>query len=226
MRTIFTVIFFLVFITGTISQKLGQVTFSGGSTLSYISFITDQDVLIRVTDDGKVTEWGTELQSERSNNYYAPKLQQYMGRIEYYDAESDSAFTGKLKSIGTCSLTYYGSYEKDNKPGKLKSVGTLFLDYYSNFDNAVLKGKLRFIGNQILEYYSPTVDEAYRGKLKSIGNTSITYYSSFDDKAIKGKIKSIGSVTYAWYTSFDLNRSGLKSGIYRQNISGVTYILQ
>ena len=64
-----------------------------------------------------------------------------------------------------------------------------------------------------------------KDKLKSIGNTVITYYSSFDDKFVKGKIKSIGSVPYTWYTSFEL-RGGLKSGMYRRNIGGITYIVQ
>lgn len=225
MRTLFTAVSFLIFVTSTYSQQLGQVTFSGGANLSYISFFTDQNVLIRVSDDGKVMEWGNELMSQRSD-YYAPKLQPYMGRVEYYGPESDSVFSGKLKSIGACTLTYYGHYETVAKVGKLRSVGTTILDYYDNFDNATVRGKLRFIGNQVLEYYPPTVDEAYRGKLKSIGNTPITYYSSFDDKAVKGKIKSIGPVSYTWYTSFDLNRSGLKTGLYRQNIGGVTYILR
>lgn len=225
MKKIFTAIPLLFLVTCTWSQQLGQVTFSGGATLSYFSFVTDQNVLIRISDDGKVIEWGTELLSQRSD-YYAPKLQPYMGRLENYGAESDSAFRGKLKSVGTCTLTYYGSYETKEKVGKLKSVGTSILDYYSNFDNVILKGKLRFIGSLVLEYYSSTVDEAFRGKLKSIGSTPITYYSSFDDKAIKGKIKSIGSVSYTWYTSFDLNRAGLKTGLYRQNIGGVTYILR
>jgi hypothetical protein len=224
MRKFFAAVSFLFLTTCIHSQQLGQVTFTGGANLSYISFLTDQDVLIRITEDGKIIEWGIEWLSDRYD-YYAPRLQPFMGRVEYYGLESDSAFRGKVKSIGTCVLTYYGSYEMDNKVGKLKTVGTLILDYYSNFENITLKGKLRFVGNLILEYYSSFVDESFRGKLRSIGNTPITYYSSFEDKFIKGKIKSIGSVAYTWYSSFDL-RGGLKTGLYRQNIGGVTYILQ
>jgi hypothetical protein len=223
MKKFFTIVPFLLLATCTYSQQLSQVTFSGGVNLSYISFRTDQDVLIRITEDGKVIEWGIEWLSERYN-YYAPKLQPYMGRIEYYGPESDSAFIGKVKSIGTCVLTYYSHYETDTKVGKIRSVGTVILDYYNNFDIATLRGKLRFVGSLILEHYPSTDDEAFRGKLRSIGNTPITYYSSFDDKLIKGKIKSIGSVAYKWYSSFDL-REGLKTGFCRQNISGVTYIL-
>jgi hypothetical protein len=225
MKKLFTGISFLLLATFAYCQQLGQVTFSGGATLTYLSFMTDQSVLIRMTDEGKVIEWGIELQSERNNNYYAPKLQPYLGRVEYYGPDADSVFRGKLKSIGTCSITYYGHYETAEKVGKIRTVGTLILDYYSDFDNVTLKGKLRFIGNLALQYYSSTEDQAFRGKLKSIGSTPITYYSSFEDKFIKGKIKSIGPVVYSWYSSFDLT-SGLKSGVYRQNIGGITYILQ
>ncbi len=206
------------------SQQLSQATFSSGSNLDYISFLTDQGVLIRISPDGKVMEWGTELLSDRYN-YYAPKLQPFMGRIEYYEDQADSAFRGKVKSIGTCTLTYYGSFESDGKPGKIKTIGTAIFDYYDKFADKLFRGKIKFAGNLELDYYSSFDDEMSRGKLKAIGNTSITYYSSFDDKAFKGKIKSIGSVPYVWYSSFDL-RSGLKSGVYRQNVGAITYILR
>jgi hypothetical protein len=213
----------------THSQKLSQVNFSGATTLSYFSFLTDQGVYIRVSPDGKLMEYGIEFKSERSNNYYAPKLQPFMGRIEYYGPETtDSTYRGKIKSIGTCALTYYGSYEKDDKPGKLKSIGSVGLDYYTQFENAAFKGKLRFAGTMVLEYYASLENEAFRGKLKSVGNTPIKYHSTFDDKLIRGKIKSIGSVAYNWGTSLDPQgqKGALKSGTYRQIINGVTYILQ
>ncbi len=228
MRKLLTVISFLLVSECCTSQQISQVTFSGASTLSYFTFITDQDVLIRVSEDGKVMEWGSELRSERNNNYFAPKLQPFMGRVDYYSTESDSAFRGKVKSIGTCVITYYGPYETDTKAGKIKSIGREVLDYYSNYDNAAFKGKLRFAGSRVLTYYSSVEDEAFRGKLKSIANTTIVYHSSFDDKLIRGKIKSIGAVAYNWYTSLDRKGLGgsLKSGLYRQNINGVTYILR
>lgn len=227
MRKIFTAIAFSLLIHFSFSQKLSQLTFSGGTTLTYITFVTDQNILLRVTDDGKLLEWGTELLSERGN-YYNPKLQPYLGRIEYYGPESDSAFKGKIKSIGTCNFTYYGHLEESTKIGKLKSIGAILLDYYSNFDNIAFRGKLRFIGSSIIEYYSSLDDEAFRGKLKTVGNNPIKYFSSFDDKLLKGKLKSVGSVSFEWYNSFDRSelRGALKSGQYRQNIGGVTYILR
>lgn len=227
MRKFFSSILLLLLGCSIYSQQLSQVSFSGGSRLSYISFITDQDVLIRISEEGKILEWGIEVQAQRYN-YYAPKLQPYIGRVDYYGPEADSVFRGKIKSIGTCAFTYYGSYETEIKIGKLKSIGRILLDYYTNYENVNLKGRLKFIGNLMLDYYSSFDDEAFKGKLKSVGSTAINYYSTFDDKLIRGKIKSIATIPYIWYTSVDRIGYGgsLKSGSLRQNISGVTYILQ
>jgi hypothetical protein len=226
MRNFCVTILFLSLSVCTDAQQLGQVTFSGGSSLSYFSFRTDQGLLIRVSVDGKILEWGTEVKALRGD-YYAPGLQPFMGRIEYYSAESDSAFRGKVKSVGTCSFTYYYSYDSDSKPGKIKSIGTVSFDYYTNFDDKSRQGKIRFAGNQVLEYYSSFDEEILRGKVKAIGSTAITYYSIFDDKLVRGKIKSIGSFNYSWYNSFDRSdyRGALKAGSYRQDIGRVTYIL-
>ncbi len=228
MRTFIATFLFIFFGTCLHSQQLSQVSFSNASSLSYFSFLVDQTVLIRVTDEGKILEWGTEEQSIRAANYYAPKLLPYIGRVEYYGQDADSAFRGKVKSIGTCNINYYAHYDEPNKAGKIKSLGTLQMDYYSNFDNIAFKGKLRFAGNLILEYYPSLADEAYKGKLKTVGSTPITYYSTFDDKLIKGKIKSIGTVSYTWYTSYDRSelRGSMKTGTYRLPVGSVTYILR
>jgi len=208
------------------SQRLGQITFSGGADLSYFTFITDQNVLIRVSPDGKIIGWGIEVMSDRASDYYSPKLQPFMGRVDNYGPEADSAFRGLVRNIGTCTLTYYGPYEVESKRGKLKSVGSLYLDYYDEFGNAMQKGKFRFIGSQIVEWYASYEEETVRGKLKSIANMPITYYTIFDDKYVRGKIKSVGTVSYQWYTSYDQYGGGLKSGSYRRNINGITFIVQ
>lgn len=217
----------LVLFFASYSQQLNQVRFSGGASLSSLAFLTDQGVLIRISDQGHLLDWGVEMQSIRYN-FYAPELQPFMGRIDYYGPEADSSFIGKVKNIGSCMITYYGKYEAPEKAGKLRTIGTVMLDYYDNFVNSAYRGKLRFAGPQIIEYYSTMDNEAYIGKIRKIGNTVITYYSTFDDKLVQGKIKSIGPVKYAWYTSFDRMeyRGGLKQGNYRQVINGITYILQ
>jgi hypothetical protein len=209
------------------SQELAQITFTNATNLSYISFLTNGDVLIRVSPEGNILEWGTELQSLRSNEYYAPRLQPYMGRVEYYGQEADSLFRGKVKSIGTASITYYGSYETAEKAGKIRTMGVMVFDYFDQYADKASRGKMKFAGRLPIEYYNSFEEELLRGKLKSVSSTGITYYSIFDDKSIRGKIKSIGPVSYTWYTSLEMGRGGgLKTGAYRQNIGGITYILQ
>lgn len=211
------------------SQQLSQVMISGGSTISSVSFSTDQKVVIRISLDGGLLEWGTDPGPGRYN-YYSGQLQPYMGRVDYYSAsEFDSLLRGKVKSIGTARITYYSATEEKSKAGKIKTIGTAALDYYSNFDNEAYRGKLKSAGYVALDYYPFTENEAYRGKLKSIGNTSINWYSTFDDKLIKGKVKSIGSFSYTWYSSHDSREfqgGGLKSGQPTQNINGVTYVVR
>jgi len=208
------------------SQQLSQVTFSGGSGFSWFSLLTNQNALVRISDDGKIIEFGTEQQALNNRNYFAPKLQPYTGRVEYYPNASDSAFRGKIKSIGACYFTYYPSNDYPEKIGKIKSAGSLSFDYYGKFDDRLLTGKIKILGTDGVAYYTSLDNEAFKGKLKMVGKTSIIYYSSFEDQAIKGKLKSIGSCQYIWYTSFDRFKGGLKSGSQRQVINGVTYILQ
>jgi hypothetical protein len=209
------------------SQQLSQVKFSGTSTLTSFAFMTDQGVLIRISPDGKVMEWGTELQSLRSDNYYAPKLQPFMGRVDYYGPESDSVTRGKVKSIGTCWLTYYSAFETE-KAGRIKTIGSRALDYYSQYENEASRGKLRLVGDLVVEYYPSYEDETLRGKLKAIASTQLIYYSSFDEKYLKGKLKSIGPVIFKYYTIPDRKElwGTLKSASNRQLINGVTYILR
>jgi hypothetical protein len=218
------VLLFLFFASGSYSQELTQVTFSAGTTLSYFSFRTDQEIIIRISADGKILEWGTDPGTGRY--YYDPKkLLPYLGRVEYFGQEYDSVIRGKVKSIGTCSFTYYDKYETTSKTGKLKTIGRIAVDYYDNYEDAALKGKIKFAGTVLLSYYPSFENEAFRGKLKSVSSTSISYYSTFDDKAIKGKIKSIGNFQYTWYSSYDRYQGGLKTGTLSQIINGVNYII-
>lgn len=225
MRTLFSILFFLCLTALAHAQELHQVSFLRGDNLSYFTVRTEQDVLIRIAADGKVLEWGIEVQADWGN-YYAPRLQPFMGRVEYYGPESDSAYRGKVKSIGTCFATYYTSYEEEGRRGKLRSLGTLNFDYYSTYDEKSLKGNLKQLGSFSLEYYRSYENEAYRGKLKAIGNMPITYYSAFDDKYNAGKLKSVGPANYVWYSQYDQARGGLKTNNYRQAVGGLTIVLQ
>jgi hypothetical protein len=207
------------------SQQLSHIQFAAGATLSSFSFTTDQQVIIKVSEDGKVLEWGTEWEPWRYN-YQPGKLIPYMGRVDHYGPQYDSVLRGKVRSIGTTILDYYGSSETSTKAGKLRSIGSVSLDYYTSFDNAAFQGKLRSAGYIALNYYPSSENEAFRGKLKSVGNSSITWYSTFDDKLIKGKVKSIDGLTYTWYTSYETRYGGgMKSGAITRKLNGVTYIV-
>jgi hypothetical protein len=228
MKKILSLLQLLLLACAAQSQQLAQVSFSNGSSLSYFSLLTDRSVFIRISAEGKILEWGTEEQSLRSSTYYAPRLQPYMGRVEYYGPEADSLSRGKVKSIGSSIITYYNYYESEERKGKIRSVGSLAFDYFSNYDNKALQGKIKSMGFLNIDYYASYENEALVGKLKAVGSSAITYHSSFDDKFIKGKIKSIGSYTYTWYTSLDRIGLGgsLRSGAFRQNIGDVVYIIQ
>lgn len=206
------------------SQVLNQVSMSSGTTLTAFCFQTDQQVIIRVSPEGKILEWGTAMEQGRYG-YYPGKLVPYMGRVDYYGNEADSAFRGKVKSIGSAMITYYASNQPGTEAGKLKSIGNAQLDYYMNYDNESYKGKLKTAGGLSISYYASFDNESFRGKLKSIGSTSITWLSNFDDKLNKGKLKSIGPVNYTWYSQFDRKefQGTLKTGTYSQLINGITY---
>jgi hypothetical protein len=208
------------------SQTLKFVYFSGSSSLQAFAFITDQKIIIKISPDGKVMEWGNEAEPGR---FYAQpgKLQPYMGRVEYFTKQFDSLLNGKVKSIGTTFITYYGSGENAAQTGKIKTIGNQYFEYYPEYENELLRGKLKSAGSFTFSYYTSFENEAYRGCLKSVRSVSLTYYSSFDDKLVRGKIKSIGSYQYSWYTSLDKQGwgGGLKTGSPHQTVEGVAYLL-
>lgn len=218
--------FFLVSISAR-CQEIAQIQFNRGSSLSTIALLTDGNILIRLNDEGKILEWGTEEQSFRNNNYYAPRLQPYPGRIEYYGIEADSINRGKVKTIASAYITYYPATETELKKGKLRSIGRSFFDYFDIYDNKILRGKLKMIGGTAFQYYTNFDDPVLSGKVRSVGNTTIQYYTSFDDKLIRGKLRSIGSVSYTWYTSMETQYGGgLKSGPFRVSVGGIMYVVQ
>ncbi|MGZ3880422.1 MAG: hypothetical protein ACXVLT_15460 [Flavisolibacter sp.] len=226
MKQVISLCLVLNILTGIHAQELSQVTFNQGSQLGYFSFATDQGVLIRISDEGKILEWGTEVMSDRYN-YFAPRLQPFMGRIEYFGAQDDSVFRGKVKSIGTAYITYFDTFQVKSKIGKLRSIGNQYFDYYEPYEDKFLAGKIKSIGGLYIDYYRSYDDESLRGKIKLIGSVRISYYTVFDDRFNAGKLKSIGSANYSWYSLSDPigSRGGLKSNNYRQLVSGITYIL-
>jgi hypothetical protein len=214
-----------LFVLGSFSQRLSQVTLSASANLVSISFLTDQRVCINISAEGNLVEFGTEYEI-RPMNYYPGKLQPFMGRMDKFGPESDSALRGKIKSIGTCTITYFSSYENKFLCGKIKTIGSNTFDYYAEYEEAGLKGKIKSAGSTTISFYPSYENEAYRGKLKSMGATTLSYYSSFDDKLVRGKIKSIGNFNYSWYGSNDRPdmRGMMKSGNALQMVNGINFI--
>jgi hypothetical protein len=89
---------FILAVFNAKSQELSEIRYANGSTLSFYSFTTDQKIIIRISIDGKIVEWG-DLWSRGYYNYQPGKLQQYMGRVEYYGQETDSINQGKVKVL-------------------------------------------------------------------------------------------------------------------------------
>lgn len=221
-------IFSLLLLTILHAQQLTQVSFSGVSTFSWFTVTTNQNVLLRISADGHLLEYGTEEQSLYNNGYFAPKLRPFGGATSTYTNDPDTVMNGKIKNIGTCYITYYGSKDYPEKVGKIKSVGILTFDYHRSYEDAAFAGKISSIGSSAIAWYTSSDNEAYKGKLKNVGNATISYYSSFDQATLKGKLKSIGSYSLPWNTVFAGTQltSMLKTGNQRPLIDGVSYVLQ
>ncbi|MEO8710547.1 MAG: hypothetical protein ABI405_00420 [Parafilimonas sp.] len=227
MKNYLTAAFLFLFFRGY-SQQLSQVSFTQASVFSWFSLLTNQNILIRISDGGKILEAGTEESSNHYRNYFAPKLLPYAGVINYYEHQHDSTLNGKIKNIGTCYFTYYAASDFPERIGKLKSAGSLSFDYYAKNEDALIGGRIKTIGTTAITYYTSFENEALKGKLSAVGNISIVYYTSFDNQFLKGKLKSIGPYNYKWITRFSGDQfvSYLKTGNQRQLINGITYIPQ
>src|SRR5215212_8789783 len=133
MKQFFLLLFSLITYTTGHSQTLKFVTFSGGADFSSLAFITDQKIIIKISQDGKVLEYGYEMEPGRF--YSQPgRLQAYMGRVEHYEKQFDTILNGKVKNIGITTITYYGSFENAALVGKVKSIGNVWFDYFTDFE--------------------------------------------------------------------------------------------
>lgn len=209
------------------AQKINRVVFTKDGQLEAIDFELPENVILKISKDGQITKWGANRYAGH-DEMLREKLDEYVGRVEYYKANDNEAFAGKIRSIGTITLTYYASFDNPAYVGKIRSIGNNNFDYYTLQDNDAFKGNIKSIGSQTFQWYS-TFDQADAvGKLKSIGNTSISYYTALDDKFIKGKVKNIGSSVYTYFTSFDQKelRGYLKSGQSLNLINGIRYMIR
>ena len=192
----------VLLVTIAFSQTLSQVTLTGAANSNVITFIVDESVLLNVSRDGKIIDWGVENRTRRMGIHPGP-LDKYSGKEEYYPETDNEAFRGKVKYIGRTLVTYYSSSENETLKGKLKSIGSLIFDYYGSYEDEAIRGNIKNAGSVSFGFYSSFDDRAFKGKIKNVGPTNITYYSSFDDKAFTGKVKSIDRQPFVYYSSLD-----------------------
>lgn len=226
MKKVYLLLTFWGCVTLVAAQRLTKVVVADKGAKATYSILLDQDVDIELSQDGSIVKWGVDRYVGRMDaNYRETVLQNFEGRVEYYDNNANEAFRGKLKYIGGTLITYYASYEDKEWVGKIKSIGSLNINYYSKYDDAMSSGRLKSVGQLLITYFSGFENDAMKGKVKSIGNAGFTYYSSMDDKAYAGKIKSFNGESFVYYSSLDLPafRGALKSGRQFQIVNGIVF---
>lgn len=206
------------------SQRLNRIIITGQGQQVVFSYLLDESVVVNISQDGSIVDWGVDLYADRQNDFVVRPLQKYNGRVEYYTPSDNEAFRGKIRYIGKYPITYYASFDDKMQAGKIKTLGNINFDYYLKFEDAMMQGKLRTVGQSTISYYSSFDNVGFKGKLRAVGPVQITYYSSFDDKAFSGKIKSINNSQIQYYSSFEPRMAGaLKSGSWIQNHNGIMY---
>ena len=226
MKNILVAFIFLGVIKETSAQRLTKVVVAEkGAKVTY-SIGLDQDVILELNQDGTSSKWGVDRYVGRIDaNYRETVLQNFEGRVEYYDNYANEAFRGKIKYIGGTLITYYATYDDKDWVGKIKSIGNLNINYYSKYDDAMATGRLKSVGQLLVTYYSGFENDMVKGKVKSIGNAGLTYYTSMEDKAFAGKIKTFNGNSFVYYSSVDQPsfKGALKSGNQLQMINSVAY---
>jgi hypothetical protein len=223
---------YLFFLTTTLvlnvfSQRLSKITISGNGNTSVFSFLLNENVVLNISQEGGIAEWGVDRYAGRPIDYIQRKLEVFGGRVEYYNEKDDSAFRGKIKFIGSTQIKYFASYDRTELIGKLKSVGSINLDYYTKIDDAMLANKVKSIGSANINYYSSFENAAIKGKIKSYGSISMTYYNSMEDKAFVGKLKTMGNSNFTYYGSQERTYTpgSVKLGNQIQVLNGVTFFI-
>lgn len=219
-------IVFTFLLIPTFAQNLAQITIDNRGGGDMLTFVLDMNVVVNITKDGKVMDWGLEYTDPRLG--VVPRLEKYMGKEEYYPSTDNEAYSGKIKYIGSSLITYYTANDNEALKGKVRTIGNNVLDYYRAYDDAAFKGYLKNAGPVSLTYYSSFEDESYKGKIKSVGGISLSYYGSINDKAYRGKVKNIGRNTFTYYSSYDRIGYGgmMKTGTQIASSGGIKFIIK
>lgn len=227
MKKLFLAATFLLSTSLLYAQKLNRVIFTKEGQLESFEMELPENVILKISKDGQIINWGANRYAGH-DEILREQLDPYVGRIEYYNQGVNEAFRGKIRSIGTVTITYYASFDNPANVGKIASIGREQFTYYTLQENEAFRGNIRSIGNNTIEWYSTFDMDDFRGKLKSVGGTAITYYTMLDDKFIGGKVKRIGNSNYTYYTSFDQRelRGFLKNGQPFRVINGLRFLVR
>ena len=87
---------FILLLTSAFAQRLTQITLTNSVSSDIISFLVDETVIVNMSKDGKIIDWGVENNNLRPNNYPG-KLDKYMGLEEYYPSTENESYRGKVK---------------------------------------------------------------------------------------------------------------------------------
>ncbi|MEO8764396.1 MAG: hypothetical protein ABI416_08915 [Ginsengibacter sp.] len=202
MIKLYTQILLTCLLSPAFCQKVAKITIDNRGNADIISFLVDETVIVNLSKDGKIIDWGIENNTVRAN-IYPGRLDKYMGKEEYFPATDNEAYAGKVKYIGRTPFTYYTASDGESLKGKVKTIGTSLLDYYMPYDDPAFRGFIKTAGPVTFTYYRSFDNEAFKGKIKSVGATTLAYYGSFDDKAFKGKVKNIDRAAYTYYSSYE-----------------------
>ena len=226
MAKLYFILIFTFLLTPAFAQNLAQITIDNRGSQDIITFLIDESVIVNLTKDGKIIDWGLEYTTAVTSVY--PRLEKYMGREEYYPSTDNEAYSGKIKYIGRTLITYYTSDDNQSLKGKVKTIGNIIIDYYTDYDDAAFKGYLKNAGTVPFTYYSSFNDEFYKGKIKSVGSTMLSYYGAFDDKAYRGKIKNVDRNLFTYYSSYDRPeyKGIMKTGSQIISSGSIKYIIK
>ncbi|MBK7435082.1 MAG: hypothetical protein IPI66_15190 [Chitinophagaceae bacterium] len=228
MKKLFITLVAAFLLAPSFAQSIFRIIISDAGQVESIAFEVEPSIMLLISPEGNIINWGYDVFKDRGGENYTGKLEPYVGRVEYYTANDNEAFRGKIKSIGRTTLLWYADYENDAFRGKLKSVGSSPISYYEPYEDGAIQGKIKSVGNNAVTWYPSYNNEAIRGKLKSIGSTQFAYYTSFDDKAYAGKLKSLDGTQFTYYSSFDRveYRGRMKSGTQLLFNNGIKYFVR
>ena len=113
MKKLFYLIVLTLLVENGFSQKLNKVTISNNGKNVVITMLLDQNVVLNISQDGTIVDWGVDKYVDRRADYYERSLEKFEGRVENYKDNDNEAYKGKIKFIGGVQIKYFDSYEDE-----------------------------------------------------------------------------------------------------------------